>query len=254
MPGALYTADLGPLQCRRVRTFHRPDMLDLLLAAFGTSLLAGMRHATDPDHVVAVTTIVARERSVWRAAKVGAMWGLGHTLTILVVGALLVGLEFTITPRLGLSMEFAVAAMLVTLGVLNLAGTRLPHAHARAADATTTATEAKPRRTLPPFVIGTVHGLAGSAAATLFVTSLIPDPRWAMAVLLDFGVATILGMMLVTLLLALPSAFAAERLGRLQHGLRIASGVLSIGFGIWLAHEIGFRDGLFTANPSWTAH
>jgi high-affinity nickel-transport protein len=227
-------------------------MLDLLLAAFGTSLLAGMRHATDPDHVVAVTTIVARERSVWRAAAVGAMWGLGHTLTILVVGSLIVGFKFTITPRLGLSMEFAVAAMLVTLGVLNLLGTRAPHAHARAAAGEAGVTQA--RRTLPPFLIGTVHGLAGSAAATLFVTSLIPDPRWAVAVLLVFGIATILGMMLVTLLLALPSAFAPARLGRLQHGLRIASGVASIGFGIWLGHGIGFRDGLFSADPQWTAH
>jgi high-affinity nickel-transport protein len=232
-------------------------MFDLLLAAFGTSLLAGMRHATDPDHVVAVTTIVARERSVWRAVAVGATWGLGHTLTILVVGSLLVGFKFTITPRLGLSMEFAVAAMLVMLGILNLLGTRLPHAHPRtdagAADAS--AIDSAPvRRTLPPFLVGTVHGLAGSAAAMLFVTSLIPDPRWAVAVLLVFGIATILGMMLVTLLIALPSVFAAARLGRLQHGLRIASGVASIGFGMWLGHQIGFRDGLFSADPQWTAH
>ena len=229
-------------------------MLDLLLAAFGTSLLAGMRHATDPDHVVAVTTIVARERSLWRAAGVGAMWGLGHTLTILLVGALLVGFKLTVSPRLGLSMEFAVAAMLVTLGVLNLAGMRPAHAHARDAVGTPAAPT---RRTLPPFVVGTVHGLAGSAAATLFVTSLIPDPRWAMTVLVVFGAATILGMMLVTLLLAIPSAFAASRVARLaslQRGLRIASGVLSIGFGLWLAHEIGFRDGLFTSTPRWTAH
>ena len=222
-------------------------MFDLLLAAFGTSLLAGMRHATDPDHVVAVTTIVARERSAWRAARVGAMWGLGHTLTILLVGALLVGLELTISPRLGLSMEFAVAAMLVMLGVLNLVGTRLPHTHDGGAPRAA-------RRTLPPFVVGTVHGLAGSAAATLFVTSLIPDARWAMAVLLVFGVATILGMMIVTMLLALPSAYAAARLGRLQHGVRVASGIASIGFGLWLAHRIGVHDGLFTATPHWTAH
>lgn len=229
-------------------------MLDLLIAAFGTSLLAGMRHATDPDHVVAVTTIVARERSLWRAAGVGAMWGLGHTVTILAVGALLVGFKLTVPPRLGLSMEFAVAAMLVTLGVLNLAGMRPAHAHAGTAG---NAARAAARRSLPPFVVGTVHGLAGSAAATLFVTSLIPDPRWAMAVLVVFGVATILGMMLVTLLLAIPSVFAAarvERLASLQRGLRIASGVLSIAFGLWLAHEIGFRDGLFTGTPRWTAH
>jgi hypothetical protein len=223
-------------------------VLDLLLAAFGTSLLTGMRHATDPDHVVAVTTIVARERSVLRAALVGAQWGLGHTLTILVVGALIVGFKLTISPRLGLSMELAVAAMLVTLGVLNLVGTRGArgaHGHARPAAA---------GRTLPPFAVGTVHGLAGSAAATLFVTSLIPDPMWALAALGIFGAATVLGMTLVTVALALPSAYAAARMATLQRGLRIASGVASIAFGLWLAHQIGFEDGLFTATPRWTAH
>lgn len=226
-------------------------MLDLLLAAFGTSLLTGMRHATDPDHVVAVTTIVARERSVLKAAGVGALWGLGHTATILVVGACIVGLRLTISPRLGLSMELVVAAMLVTLGVLNLLGARAPRAHVHGTPASK---PAAPARTLPPFVVGTVHGLAGSAAATLFVTSLIPDPLWAMAALLVFGLATVVGMTLVTTLLALPAAYAAPRLATLQRGLRIASGVASIGFGIWLGHQIGFEDGLFTGSPRWDAH
>jgi high-affinity nickel-transport protein len=236
-------------------------MLDLLLAAFGTSLLTGMRHATDPDHVVAVTTIVARERSVRRAALVGAQWGLGHTLTIMLVGALIVGLKLTITPRMGLSMELAVAAMLIVLGVLNLFGARPAHArvHEAAAEAggIETAGAAPPAdrgRTIPPFLVGTVHGLAGSAAATLFVTGLIPDPRWAMAFLGVFGAATILGMTLVTLLLALPSLYAASRMAALQRGLRVASGVASIVFGLWLAHQIGFEDGLFGATPRWDAH
>lgn len=223
-------------------------MLEILLAAFGTSLLAGMRHATDPDHVIAVTTIVARERSVWRAARIGALWGLGHTLVILVVGALLVGLQLTITPRVGLSMEFAVAGMLVTLGVLNLVGRAPAHSHDGDAAAEGRA------GTLPPFVIGSVHGLAGSAAATLFVTSLIPDPRWAMAVLLAFGLATILGMTLVTFALALPSAYAAHRMVALQRWLRVGAGLVSIAFGLWLAHRIGFADGLFTGTPRWDAH
>jgi high-affinity nickel-transport protein len=223
-------------------------MTELLLAAFGTSFLAGMRHATDPDHVVAVTTIVSRERSASRAAAVGALWGMGHTITILLVGALLVGFEVVVSPRLGLSMELAVAAMLVTLGVMNLVGARTPHAHVGGAE------HARAWRTLPPFVVGTVHGLAGSAAATLFVTALIPDPRWAMAVLLVFGLATVAGMALVTLLLAIPSALAAGRMHRLQRGLRTASGLASIAFGLWLAHQIGFVDGLFTAAPRWSPH
>ena len=225
-------------------------MFELLLAAFGTSLVTGMRHATDPDHVVAVTTIVSRERSIWRAAGVGALWGLGHSVTILLVGGLLIGLRVTMTPRVGLSLELAVAGMLITLGILNLVGTRAP-ATAQDADAP----HAHRARTLPPFAVGTVHGLAGSAAATLFVTGMIADAWWAMAVLMVFSVATVLGMTLVTFALALPAAYAAASMARLQRGLRLASGLASVAFGVYLAHQIGFVDGLFTsATPSWNAH
>ena len=221
-------------------------MLELLLAAFGTSLVSGMRHATDPDHDVAVTTIVSRERSLWSATGVGVLWGLGHSITILLVGGLLIALRVTLTPRIGLSLELGVAGMLITLGILNLLGARGPRAG-----------EAHARRvgTLPPFVVGTVHGLAGSAAATLFVTGMIADPWWAMAVLLVFCAATVIGMATVTFALALPSAYAASRMARLQQGLRLASGLASVAFGVYLAHQIGFVDGLFTsATPSWNAH
>src|SRR6266849_7620559 len=82
----------------------------------------GMRHATDPDHVVAVSTIVSRERSMLHAAVIGAFWGLGHTVTILLVGSAIILFKLTIPPRLGLSMELSVGFMLILLGVLNLTG------------------------------------------------------------------------------------------------------------------------------------
>src|SRR5262249_24555782 len=81
-----------------------------------------MRHATDPDHVVAVSTIVSRERSIPRAGWIGILWGVGHTLTILVVGAAIILFGVAIPPRLGLTLEFSVALMLILLGVLNLTG------------------------------------------------------------------------------------------------------------------------------------
>src|SRR3990170_8797424 len=91
-----------------------------LLVTFITSLLLGMRHATDPDHVIAVTTIVTSERSLSRAARIGAIWGLGHSLTILVVGGAIIVFKFAFSVRLGLSMELTVAIMLIVLGLLNL--------------------------------------------------------------------------------------------------------------------------------------
>src|SRR5260221_11123327 len=93
-----------------------------LLAILVLGFFLGMRHATDPDHVVAVTTIVSRERTLLHATLIGALWGLGHTFTILAVGSAIILFKLTIPPRLGLSMELSVGLMLILLGVLNLTG------------------------------------------------------------------------------------------------------------------------------------
>src|SRR5580704_9213377 len=93
-----------------------------LLAIILLGFFLGMRHATDPDHVVAVTTIVSRERTMLHATVIGALWGLGHTFTILLVGSAIILFKLTIPPRLGLSMELSVGFMLILLGVLNLTG------------------------------------------------------------------------------------------------------------------------------------
>src|SRR5579863_2129311 len=96
-----------------------------MTTAFAIILLGfflGMRHATDPDHVVAVTTIVSRERTMLHATLIGALWGLGHTLTILAVGSAIILFKLTIPPRIGLTMELCVGLMLILLGALNLTG------------------------------------------------------------------------------------------------------------------------------------
>jgi high-affinity nickel permease len=92
------------------------------LAILVIGFLLGMRHATDPDHVIAVSTIVSRERSISKSALVGALWGIGHTLTILVVGGAIILFGLAIPARAGLTMEFCVGLMLILLGVLNLSG------------------------------------------------------------------------------------------------------------------------------------
>ena len=215
-------------------------MLTALLSVTLLGFLLGMRHATDPDHVVAVTTIVAQQRSLGRAARTGVLWGIGHTATILLVGGAIIVLKVqlsAIPPRVGLSLEFAVAVMLVVLGLLTLAG-----GERRVADSTAR-----------PLTVGFIHGLAGSAAvATLPQVALIPNPVWAVTYLAVFGVGTIAGMMLIMASIAAPSLLAANRFAGLNRNLRIASGVASIAFGLFLAHRIGFVDGLFTATPSWS--
>lgn len=208
-----------------------------LLFTFITSLLLGMRHATDPDHIVAVTTIVTRERSVAKAAWIGAVWGIGHTITLLVVGGAIIGFKVAMNARLGLSLELCVAIMLIVLGLLNLFNVR-----ARTSDISAAR----------PFLVGVVHGLAGSAGAALLIVPLIDDPRWAALYLLTFGLGTIVGMGLITLTIAFPSLLAAAHLPNFQRSLRVASGAVSLVFGLYLAHKIGFTDGLFTSEARFT--
>jgi hypothetical protein len=208
-----------------------------LLLTFITSLMLGMRHATDPDHIVAVTTIVSRERSVVKAAGIGAVWGLGHTITLLVVGGAIIAFKIGFNARLGLSMEFCVAVMLIVLGLLNLFDVKM------------TASAPSSSR---PFFVGVVHGLAGSAAAALLIVPLMDDPRWAALYLVTFGLGTIVGMSIVTISIAAPALLASAHMPSLQRSLRIASGAVSLVFGLYLAQRIGFTDGLFTSNPTWT--
>ncbi len=220
-------------------------MLNALSAAL-LGFLLGLRHATDADHVVAVTAIVTRERSFVRAARIGGLWGIGHSLTVFVVGGALVVFRIVIPPRLGLGFEFGVALMLILLGFNNLRP-----APADAAGAHTH--EHPPRFTgWRPLLIGVVHGLAGSAAVAILVLAAIPETAWALAYLAVFGVGTIVGMMLVTWLVAAPSVYAAQRVVRFQRGIRLAAGALSLGFGLLLARSIIVQGGLFSAAPSWS--
>lgn len=212
-------------------------MLQDPLTAIALGALLGLRHATDADHVVAVTAIVSREQSLGRAARIGALWGIGHTLTLLVVGGAIVAFRLVIPPRIGLGLEFGVALMLIALGFSNL----------RARDDA-------PRAAVRPFLVGLVHGLAGSAAVALLVLATIRGTFEALVYLFVFGLGTIAGMMAVTMLLAAPALYAGARVTRFQSGIRLAAGALSITFGLLLARALIVDGGLFSAMPTWDPH
>jgi hypothetical protein len=207
--------------------------------------LLGVRHATDADHVAAVAATVGRERLVRPAAWIGVWWGVGHTITIVVVGAAIVLFNWIIEPRLGLAMEFVVGLMLVLLGIGNLRGlqrSRLDWLRAGSAV----------YNIVRPVVIGVVHGLAGSAAVTLLVIPTIRNPAWAVVYLLVFGAGTIAGMAMITIALAMPFASIGERsVGRYAF-IRWATGLASVALGLLLAYRIAVIDGLFAAVPTWT--
>jgi sulfite exporter TauE/SafE len=220
-------------------------------AVVALGFVLGLRHATDPDHVIAVTTIVARQRSMAGAAAIGATWGIGHTLTMLVVGSGIILFGWVIPPRIGLSTELSVGVMLIILGVLNLTG-RPDHDHELVHHLDHRFGALGPYRLVRPLLVGVVHGLAGSAAVALLVLATIQNPRWAVLYLLIFGLGTIVGMMLMTAAIVVPFAYTKTRLDRLNRGLRLASGAISLAFGLFIAYRIGIVDGLFTGNPRWT--
>jgi nickel/cobalt exporter len=244
------------------------EKLGPFLFVGGLGLLLGMRHSTDPDHVVAVSTIVSKQRSIRQAGLIGTLWGLGHTLTIFAVGSMIILFGVVIPPRLGLSMEFSVALMLIFLGVLNLSGlmqrmtSYLTRGRKQEGE---TAISSKAETLLDrsvgrfgvyqcvrPLVIGIVHGLAGSAAVALLVLSTIHSPLWATMYLLIFGAGTMVGMMCMTAMMAVPLAYAGSRFTSLSRFFSVASGVVSVCFGFFLVYQLGFLGGLFTSHPQWT--
>jgi hypothetical protein len=255
------------------------NLVSLLVLGF----LLGIRHATDADHIVAIATIVSRQRDLRGSAMIGAVWGIGHTLTILVVGGAIILFGIVIPPRLGLAMEFGVGIMLILLGVLTLTGVggvireaasfiqgsshSREHVHVhgdfvhrqarswggekhghREDNAPLAWLDARfgglaPYQCLRPLAVGIVHGLAGSAAVALLVLTLGRDPVWAIAYLLLFGAGTIGGMMVITLGLSAPFAFTSSSWPRFNLRLRAAAGLISFAFGLFLIYEIGFADG-----------
>jgi ABC-type nickel/cobalt efflux system permease component RcnA len=280
---------------KRSRSGRQNSKMIPLLSIIALGFFLGMRHATDPDHVIAVTTIVSRQRSMLHAAVIGALWGVGHTITIFLVGSAIILFGVVIPPRLGLTMELSVGLMLILLGILNLsgftrwiteqftpAGTAHAHAHAHVhphvhGDYIHThphahepekhghAESATPvgwmdrmfgqlglYQAVRPLLVGLVHGLAGSAAVALLVLTTIRDAYWAIAYLLVFGIGTIAGMMIITTAIALPFKYSQQRFARFNRGLQIASGVLSLAFGIFIVYKMGYVNGMFTNHPKWT--
>jgi high-affinity nickel-transport protein len=216
-------------------------------------LFLGMRHSTDPDHVIAVSTIASRERSVGQGAMIGVLWGVGHTFTIFVVGSAIILFGLVIPPRVGLSMEFSVALMLIVLGVLNLTGAfRGASGSKLEGPLDRLMGRYGSWQVLRPLVVGLVHGLAGSAAVALLVLSTIRSPLWAIAYLLVFGFGTVAGMMLMTSAMAIPVAWTGNHFEAAAKYLAPVSGIVSTGFGLFLAYQICFVDGLFRAGVHWT--
>jgi len=230
------------------------------LAVLGIGLVFGLKHATEVDHVVAVSTIVSQHKNVFRSALVGLLWGAGHTASLLLVGTVVLALRVAIPERVSSWLEFGVALMIIGLGTSALCralhSSSEVHMHQHSHDGVShvhihfheNETKHAPAVRAPhshgvsrigwkPLLIGTMHGLAGSGALTLLVLTQISSAWIGFLYLAIFGVGSMVGMLLMSGLIGFPFVVTSRELTHAHHRLQRVAAVLSICFGIWYAFE-----------------
>lgn len=231
-------------------------------SALALGLVVGLRHAMEADHLAAVTAIVSERKSLLSSSLVGGLWGLGHTISLLIAGIAVLLLNFRIGERAGLALEFCVALMLIGLGANAirrlLAGGLIhmhehkhgqrththPHVHDHSPEPADH-THHGLRLDKKPVLVGMMHGLAGSGALMLLVLSTISSPVIGLIYIALFGIGSIGGMLLMSALISLPAYLTASRFARANFAVRMLAGAFSIGFGLFMAYEISFVDRLF---------
>jgi sulfite exporter TauE/SafE len=245
-------------------------MSEILLLVFSTSSAAvlslgfflGLKHATEADHLAAVSTIVSERKGLFSSALVGGLWGLGHTISLFVAGIFVLLLDFHISEITERRLEFCVGVMLFLLGLNVLrkivqGGTLHFHSHAHGERAhahphlheigqedethTHHGLSFSPRA----LIIGMVHGLAGSAALMLLVIPTIESRAMGLLYIVIFGVGSIGGMVLMSFLVGLPFQLTALRFNRFNLILQGIAGLFSVGLGLMIIYEKGVTEGLF---------
>lgn len=229
----------------------------------------GLKHATEADHLAAVTTIVSERANLWTSALVGGLWGLGHTISLLAAGIVVLVLNYEISERTERFLEFGVGIMLVFLG-LNVirklfsgghlhfhthehAGRTHSHPHVHEGQDTHPAGNIAPHTAkthhglgLSPraLLIGMVHGLAGSAALMLLIIPTIDSRAVGLLYIAIFGIGSIGGMMLMSFLVGLPFRLTDLKFHRFNHILQAVAGMISVSLGLWIVYEKGFGGGI----------
>lgn len=241
--------------------------MPISISILALGFLVGLRHATDADHVVAVNTVTAKQKHIRGAAVVGILWGIGHSITVTLVGIPIIFFSLKIPDKIGLGLEFSVGTMLVVLGIINLYGMRsqilqtiakIVHKHSHSHldiehnhlhihlknDSNETHHLSFPQ-IIRPIFIGLIHGLAGSSAIAILILTTIHNSLLAAVYLLIFHIGVIIGMMIITTLLGASIAMASKRIAFLQKYLVAGSGLLSFIFGLYIMYQIGFKERLF---------
>ena len=224
-----------------------PELSTITILIIG--LILGLQHAVEADHLAAVSTIVSEKKSLFAASIVGGFWGVGHTISLFLVGLAVIVLKLQIPEGFETTLEACVGMMLVVLGANAL--WRLfrakkfhahTHTHGEREHLHFHAHKGEVEDSHHPFgprsiFIGMLHGLAGSAALMLLLIPTIPSPTTALLYILVFGLGSIIGMMAMSFLIGLPLHFTADRFNMINTGIRVLAGLFSLGLGLMIVWE-----------------
>jgi ABC-type nickel/cobalt efflux system permease component RcnA len=207
-----------------------------VLLAIGVVL--GLEHSLEADHIVSVVNLTSRTSSTRRAVLLGTVWGMGHSVTLIAVSFIILITRLVIPERMALLLELLVGVLLIGLGIDTI--WKVVHHRINAAPAV----DLDPHTQRRSFLVGAVHGLAGSAALVLLVVSTFGSVVEGLVFITCFGVGLVIGMALITTLLTAPFKLST-RFGRINGGIRFAAGALSIVVGLSFIYNVSFVRGLF---------
>ncbi|MED4203723.1 sulfite exporter TauE/SafE family protein [Neobacillus mesonae] len=229
-----------------------------LLSVLALGLVLGIKHAIEPDHVIAVSTIASQSKKLWQASLAGVFWGIGHTATLFIVGVVVILMKGEIPEKWAMSLEFLVGIMLVFLGIKTIISFKNIHIHTHKHDGDehkhvhshkTIGEHDHPHKHkkttyLGSTFIGLVHGLAGSGAMVLLTMSTVKSVGEAAIYIIVFGVGTVIGMLFFTTIIGIPFVLSKKRT-TISGSLGIITGVISTIFGVYYMYNIGVNEGLF---------
>lgn len=230
-----------------------------ILTTLMIGFILGIKHAIEPDHVIAVSTIVSKSKKIWTSSLAGIFWGIGHTITLFVVGMVFIFMKKEIPVEWALSLEFAVGIMLVYLGLSSVIfperknihchnhdhdGHKHKHFHSHGESISHKHTHKKISY-LKSVFIGLVHGLSGSAAMILLTMTTVKNPWEAGIYIVIFGIGTVIGMLLCTFIIGIPFAISSNN-KRMNIVLTKTTGIISCIFGVYYMYNLGINEGLFS--------
>lgn len=205
-----------------------------LLTILSLGFILGIKHALEPDHLIAVSTIASTSKNLWRSSLAGVFWGIGHTATLFFFGIIIILLKGEIPSVLAMSLEFLVGMMLVYLGITSILSFKKINNHPPVHN----------RPYTKAVLIGLIHGLAGSAAMVLLTMSTVTNIWQAAVYIFIFGTGTVAGMLLFTTIVGIPFVLSNKKTS-MNKVLSQLAGTISIVFGVFYMYNIGVTERLF---------